>query len=74
MWDEGLQTGNAVGYLTNNSSRTADAVLSVTDIRIQKSSNSTIKGVYGKLRNSVKQHIEEAVPGLAAIIDKYTKN
>jgi hypothetical protein len=74
MWEEGLNTGDAVGYLTNNGSRTADAVLSVTDIRIEKSSNSTIKGVYKKLRSSVKKHVEEAVPGLAKVIDKYANN
>ncbi|TAE60928.1 MAG: hypothetical protein EAZ76_12260 [Nostocales cyanobacterium] len=74
IWEEGLKTDNAVGYLTNNSSQTADAVLSVTDTRIQKSSNSTIKGVYSKLRNSVKKHVEDSVPGLAKIIDEYANN
>ncbi|MFM6002141.1 MAG: DUF6918 family protein, partial [Sphaerospermopsis kisseleviana] len=65
IWEEGLNTGDAVGYLSQNRSRTADLLLSITDIRIQKSSNSTIKGVYNKLRSSVKKHVEEAVPGLA---------
>jgi hypothetical protein len=74
MWEEGLKTGDAVGYLTNNSSQTADAILSVTDIRIQKSSNSTIKGVYNKLRGSVKKHVENAVPGLAEVINDYANN
>ncbi|MFM5982044.1 MAG: DUF6918 family protein [Sphaerospermopsis kisseleviana] len=74
IWEEGLNTGDAVGYLSQNRSRTADLLLSITDIRIQKSSNSTIKGVYNKLRSSVKKHVEEAVPGLAQVIDKYTKN
>jgi hypothetical protein len=74
IWEEGLNTGDAVGYLSQNPSRTADLLLSITDIRIQKSSNSTIKGVYNKLRSSVKKHVEEAVPGLAQVIDKYTKN
>ena len=74
MWEEGLNTGDVVGYLTNNSSHTADAVLSVTDFRIEKSSNSTIKSVYKKLRSAVKKHVEEAVPGLAQVIHKYANN
>lgn len=71
IWVEGVQTGNPVEYLTANRSRTADAVLSVTDVRIQKSNNSTIKGVYNKLRGSVKKHVEDAVPGLAKTIEEY---
>jgi hypothetical protein len=74
IWEEGTQTGNPAEYLTTNRSRTADSLLSVTDVRIQKSSNSTLKGVYNKLRSSVKKHVEEAVPGLAKIIDEYANN
>ncbi|NET01268.1 MAG: hypothetical protein F6K62_04560 [Sphaerospermopsis sp. SIO1G2] len=74
MWEEGLQTEDPVGYLTNNSSRTADAILTVTDVRTQKSSNSTIKSVYSKLRGSVKKHVEEAVPDLAKVINDYANN
>ncbi|WP_353931362.1 hypothetical protein WJM97_01810 [Okeanomitos corallinicola TIOX110] len=74
LWDEGLQTGDPVKHITNNSSRTADLLLSITDIRIKKSNNTAVKGVYNKLRNSAKQHIEEAVPSLAKVIDEYDKN
>lgn len=73
MWEDGLKTGDAVGYLSNNRSQTADAILSVTDKRIEKSSNSTIKGVYNKLRGSVKKHVEDAVPGLAQVINDYAQ-
>ncbi|MBD2293776.1 hypothetical protein H6G06_09795 [Anabaena sphaerica FACHB-251] len=72
IWEEGLKTDDPARYLIANRSRTADALLSVTDVRIQKSSNSTLKGIYNKLRNSVKNHVEEAVPGLAQILNKYT--
>jgi hypothetical protein len=74
IWSEGKQTGNAVEHLTQNRSRTADAILSVTDTRIEKSKNTTLRGIYSKLRNSAKKHVEEAVPGLALIIDNYTKS
>jgi hypothetical protein len=42
IWEEGVQTGNPVQYLTENRSRTADTLLSLTDVRIQKSTNSTL--------------------------------
>ncbi|MEC4887910.1 MAG: hypothetical protein SAL70_42375 [Scytonema sp. PMC 1070.18] len=74
MWNEGVETGDPVAHLTQNRDRTADALLSVTDVRIEKSSNSTVKSVYGKFRNSAKKHVEDAVPGLAQVIDNYTKS
>ncbi|MEW6491974.1 MAG: hypothetical protein AB1589_05410 [Cyanobacteriota bacterium] len=74
MWNEGVQTGDPVGYLSQNSSRAADAVLSVTDARIEKSNNGVVRGAYNKLRNSAKGEVETAIPALAKILDKYTKS
>lgn len=73
MWSEGVQTGDPVGYLTQNSARAADAVLSVTDTRIEKSNNGVVRGAYNKLRNSAKGEVETAIPALAKILDKYTR-
>lgn len=74
MWNEGVQSGDPVGYLNQNSSRAADAVLSVTDTRIEKSNNGVVRGAYNKLRNSAKGEVETAIPALAKILDKYTKS
>ncbi len=74
IWSEGVQTGDPVGYLSQNRSRTADALLGITDARIEKTSNGIVRGAYSKLRGSAKSDVEEAVPGLAKIIDKYTKS
>ncbi|MGH7999237.1 MAG: DUF6918 family protein [Brasilonema sp.] len=74
IWSEGIQTGDPVTHLTQNRDRSANAILSVTDAKIEKSKNKTVRGVYNKLRNSAKKHVEEAVPGLAKIIDNYTKS
>ncbi|NEP11955.1 MAG: hypothetical protein F6K14_17455 [Symploca sp. SIO2C1] len=74
MWDEGVETGNPVGYLSQNSSRSADTLLSVTDTRIEKTDNGVVRGAYKKLRKSVKSDVEEAIPNLAKIIDKYTNS
>lgn len=68
MWEEGMQAGDPVQHLTQNSSRTADTLLSITDARIEKSNNGVMRSTYGKFRKSVKNDIEEAVPDLAKIL------
>jgi hypothetical protein len=74
IWSEGIQTGDPVGHLTQNRDRAADGILAITDARIQKSNNTIVRGAYSKLRNSAKKHVEDAIPGLAKIIDNHTKN
>jgi hypothetical protein len=74
MWSEGTQAGDPVGYLNQNRSRAADALLGITDARIEKSQKAIVRGAYNKFRNSAKSDVEEAIPGLAKIIDNYTKS
>lgn len=74
IWSEGVQAGDPVGYLIQNRSRSADALLGITDARIEKSNKAIVRGTYNKLRNSAKSYVEEAIPGLAKIIDNYTKS
>ena len=74
IWSEGVQTGDPVKHLSQNSDLTADALLGITDAKIEKSKNTTVRGVYSKVRKSAKKHVEEAVPNLAKIIDNYTKS
>jgi hypothetical protein len=71
MWSEGQQTGNPVEYLSQNRSRTADALLGITDARIEKTSNGVVRGAYKQLRGSAKSEVEAAVPGIAQIIGKH---
>lgn len=73
IWSEGVQTGDPAGYLTQNRSRAADALLSITDARIEKTTNGIVRGTYNRLRNSAKNDVEEAIPDLAKILDKYAK-
>lgn len=74
IWSEGIQGGNPAGHLTQNRDRAANALLAITDARIEKSNNTIVKGAYTKLRNSAKKHVEDAIPGLAKIIDDYSKH
>lgn len=72
MWHEGLEVGDPVNYLSQNCSRTADIILSVTDARAHKASGA-VAGAYGKLRKSVKGDIEAAVPGFAGILGNHVQ-
>lgn len=71
IWNEGVAAGNPVEHLATHPTETADRVLSVTDARIQKTNNGVVRGAYNKLRQSVKQDVEAAVPDLAKIIGQY---
>jgi hypothetical protein len=64
--------GNDFGaYLTGRSDEAADALLSVTDARAEKSSRDSIKGMYSKLRPNGKKNVAEALPRLGQLIDKH---
>jgi hypothetical protein len=71
MWAEGVQSGDPVKYLTQNSEKTADTILSVTDAKIERARNKLICTSYNKLRKSVKSDITAAVPGLAEILGRH---
>lgn len=73
IWSEGVQKGNPVGYLDASRERTADALLGVTDARVKNARSAIVRGSYNKLRGSAKSHVENAVPHLARVIDKYSK-
>ncbi|NWF61562.1 MAG: hypothetical protein HXY43_20500 [Fischerella sp.] len=73
IWSEGVDKGDPVGHLVESRSRTADALLSVTDAKAKNVKRQIVRGTYEKLRSSAKQHVEEAVPDFAKVIDKHTK-
>ena len=49
----------------------ADALLGVTDKRISRAENKTIKKAYSKLRPSGAKHVEASVPGIAQVVARY---
>lgn len=59
-------------HLSANASRVADALLAITDKKAEKSTNSVVKGAYGKLRGMAKSNVEASVPGLARIIARHS--
>lgn len=73
LWNQGIEKGDPAAYLNAHASETADAMLSITDARVKHTKRQIIRGTYEKFRGSAKKHVEEAVPELVNIVDKYTK-
>lgn len=58
-------------HLTNEKSAVADALLGFTDDKAKNAQNATMKKAYEKLRPTAKEHVQAAVPGLGAVIERY---
>ena len=69
---EAVSAGTPIGaHLVANSGRAADALLSVTDSKAEKSTNGLVKGTYKKLRPSAKKNVESALPRLGQLIETH---
>ncbi|HVV09135.1 DUF6918 family protein [Amycolatopsis sp.] len=66
--------GDFGAYLSGRGDQAADALLSVTDARAERSSRDSIKKVYSKLRPNGKKNVEEALPRLGQLINKHAAN
>lgn len=58
-------------YFTSRASEVADALLGITDERAARSKNTTLKKAYEKLRPQGKKHVEEAMPRVGRLIERY---
>ncbi|HEY8038622.1 MAG TPA: hypothetical protein VIF15_02465 [Polyangiaceae bacterium] len=58
-------------HFSANTTRVADALLTITDDKAKRSKSGMVKGTYEKLRGSAKKNVEAAVPRLAAMIEKH---
>ncbi|MFC9787254.1 DUF6918 family protein [Rhodococcus sp. NPDC127528] len=73
FWQDFGATG-AAGFgefLTGRGDEVADALLGVTDEKIEGTSKSAIKKVYSSLRPSAKKNVVEALPRLGALVEKH---
>ncbi len=59
-------------FFADNRGRVADALLSITDEKAQKTKYTAIKATYEKLRGSAKKNVEAAAPRVGSMIEKYT--
>ena len=63
--------GSLPEYLSGRGDEVSDALLTITDERAAKSHRATIKKAYGKLRPQGKKHVQEALPGVGKLVEKY---
>lgn len=71
IWEEGKKAGRASAHFQENRARVADALLSVTDSKIDGAKSSVVKKTYSTLRGSAKKNVEEAVPRLGKLLEKH---
>lgn len=69
--DAKAQNKNVSDHFSANSDKVADALLSITDAKAAKAKSGVAKGAYEKLRGSAKKNVEQAVPRLGKLIEKY---
>ncbi len=58
--------------LTAQRTSMAEALLSITDDRAERTSQVTARRAYQRVRGSARAHVEAAAPGIAALIDAHT--
>jgi hypothetical protein len=57
-------------YMTAHGNAVAEDLLSVTDVRAEKTTHTTAKKMYGRMRDGAKQNVIEALPALASMLEK----
>jgi phage-related tail fiber protein len=70
--DAKSQSAAVADFFANNATRVADALLTITDGKAQRSKSGVVKGTYDKLRGSAKKNVEAAAPRLGKMVEKYS--
>ncbi|MCC7539568.1 MAG: hypothetical protein IT379_25305 [Deltaproteobacteria bacterium] len=76
FWSEHQEKGagrSLEDYVVSRKGEVADALLSITDRRAQRTTNTTIKKTYEKLRPTAKRNCEDAIPRLGRLVERYAK-
>ncbi len=58
-------------YIVSRGDDVAEDLLSVTDARADRTSHTTAKKMYGRMRDGAKKNVIEALPELAKLIEKH---
>ena len=70
--DEADAAGTPAGqHLNANSGRVAEALLEVTDARVERSERAVIKKTYSKLRPGAMKHVQAAAPRLGEMLERH---
>jgi hypothetical protein len=65
------KTSSFSDYVVARGDEVAEDLLSVTDGRAAKTSHTTAKKMYGRMREGAKKNVIEAIPALARLIEKH---
>lgn len=73
FYQQHLTTGDPLADILN-AQRTsmAEALLSITDDRAERTSQVTLRRAYQRVRGTARGYVEAAAPGIAALIDAHT--
>ena len=72
FWAEAQAKNEPIGPLLNGRApQVADALLAISDERATRSTNASLKKTYEKLRPTGKKHVEQAVPRVGRLVQKY---
>jgi uncharacterized protein DUF6918 len=72
LYQEAKTGGKPVAaHFSANAGRAADALLKITDGKVQHSKSGLVKGTYEKLRGQARKNVEAAVPRLGRLIEKH---
>lgn len=63
--------GDIVSNFTARKGEIADALLGITDDRARNTRHQNLKKAYEQLRPQGKKNVEEAVPGIARLVEKH---
>jgi len=64
-------TGTLSAYISARPGEVAESLLAISDARAQRTTNTTLRKGYEKLRPMGKKNVEQAVPRLARLVEKY---
>lgn len=74
LYTEARQAGTPFGaYLKAHDDEAADALLHVSDSRVQDVDNRVIKSGYQRLRGRAHKEVVASIPGLADLMDKHVR-
>jgi len=68
------KTPSFSNYLVARGDDVAEDLLSVTDARAERTSHTTAKKMYGRMRDGAKKNVVEAIPALGRMIEKHLAN
>jgi hypothetical protein len=73
FYQQHVATGRPlVDILTAQRTSMADALLSITDDRAERTSQVTLRRAYQRVRGSARGYVEAAAPGIATLIEAHT--